>query len=170
MAADIELICRFGKPEYFFEKGWTGRRAANEVICPSGQFRHRSPGRNRQGKRHRDNACFSNFVLRKVPVVGGGLRRAARGGRRLILRIQAFMRQQVIEAVGGIDSPAWGRYRNRGTVGRKLAGQAHRDVSSRTEVGGAVLVLDCFDNERHVIRIPIQLISPVASHPRPGSV
>jgi hypothetical protein len=37
MAADIELIWCFGKPEYFFEKGWTGRRAANEVICPSGR-------------------------------------------------------------------------------------------------------------------------------------
>jgi hypothetical protein len=37
MAADIELICHFGKPEYFFEKGWTGGRAANEVICPSGR-------------------------------------------------------------------------------------------------------------------------------------
>jgi hypothetical protein len=36
MAVDIELICRFGKPEYFFKKGWTGRGAAHEVICPSG--------------------------------------------------------------------------------------------------------------------------------------
>ena len=34
--AHIELIWSFGKPEYFFERGWTGRRAANEVICPSG--------------------------------------------------------------------------------------------------------------------------------------
>ena len=37
MAADIELICSFGKPEYFFERGWTGVRAADEVICPTRQ-------------------------------------------------------------------------------------------------------------------------------------
>jgi len=110
------------------------------------------------------------FVLGKVPVAGSGLRRAARGGGRLILRIQAFTRQQEIEPVGGIDIPAWGRYRNRRTVGGKPAGQGHRDVGSRTEVGGAALVLDRFDNERHVIRISIQLMSPIASHPRPGSV
>src|SRR5664279_754421 len=30
------LICGFGKSEYFSPEGWTRRRAADEVICPSG--------------------------------------------------------------------------------------------------------------------------------------
>src|SRR5665647_3663340 len=36
MAEDIQLIWVFGKSEYFSWRGWTRRRVANEVICPSG--------------------------------------------------------------------------------------------------------------------------------------
>jgi hypothetical protein len=35
MARNIELIWVFGKSEYFFQRHWTRRRVAHEVICPT---------------------------------------------------------------------------------------------------------------------------------------
>jgi hypothetical protein len=35
---DIQVIWVFGKPEYFFKRGWTHRRRGRAVICPSGRL------------------------------------------------------------------------------------------------------------------------------------
>src|ERR1700730_18198205 len=33
-----KVICVFGKPEYFFERGWTEGSTNCQVICPSGRI------------------------------------------------------------------------------------------------------------------------------------
>jgi len=33
------MICPSAKAEYFCAKGWTGKMADAELICPSGNFR-----------------------------------------------------------------------------------------------------------------------------------
>jgi hypothetical protein len=38
MARVVNLICPTAKAKYFSQRGWTGTKQRNEVICPSGKI------------------------------------------------------------------------------------------------------------------------------------
>jgi len=61
-AGDIQLICGFGKPEYFFKRDWTCPSSIAQVICPSGKSRRNKGG---SAARHFSHApvCMASHGL-----------------------------------------------------------------------------------------------------------
>jgi hypothetical protein len=66
MARVVDLICPTAKAKYFSQRGWTGTKQRNEVICPSGRFLAFLPSKIESFvARHADNATLTDSWSRK---------------------------------------------------------------------------------------------------------